>query len=319
LIQETNLYIWGMQNTTPVQFPEIISLNVGGHYFCTTLTTLKQDPNTMLAKMFSGRIGVEKDPEGRYFIDRDGALFGLILTYLRDGDIDIPPSIWVRKLFLREAKFYQLQGLIERLERLIGMTNEMHYKNFVNSIPPLSPTSNNTPFFQSPQPTQYSTTSLMDLEKTDLCYPQNCNQHCNQNSPDSNCRKCNGIPDLTNHDQDALYDIYKQKLKEKNSILWKQMKATIRMKFEEQLRSEDIENSTLICRFPLQSDLLNIAPFLIQEMQQEGLRDLTVTSNYQTGLCFMLNLANLSHSDESAYSLLPKSQRSPSFYSQSPF
>ncbi|XP_008330627.1 BTB/POZ domain-containing protein KCTD7 isoform X2 [Cynoglossus semilaevis] len=58
------------------EFPEVISLNVGGMYFTTRLSTLRRYEDTMLAAMFSGRHYIPRDPEGRYFIDRDGKYFG---------------------------------------------------------------------------------------------------------------------------------------------------------------------------------------------------------------------------------------------------
>jgi len=44
----------------------------------------------MLAAMFSGRHFVQKDEDGRYFIDRDGTHFRYILNFLRDGNTYIP-------------------------------------------------------------------------------------------------------------------------------------------------------------------------------------------------------------------------------------
>ena len=63
----------------------MIPLNVGGYHFVTTLSTLTKDKDSMLAAMFSGRHELDTDSEGRYFIDRDGAYFKEILTYLRDS------------------------------------------------------------------------------------------------------------------------------------------------------------------------------------------------------------------------------------------
>ncbi|RUO95923.1 BTB/POZ protein [Jimgerdemannia flammicorona] len=70
---------------------EKIKLNVGGNLFETSLTTLKRDPQSMLAAMFSGRHPLTADADGSYFIDRDGTHFRLILNYLRD--LRIPPSV----------------------------------------------------------------------------------------------------------------------------------------------------------------------------------------------------------------------------------
>uniref|UniRef100_A0A8C2YXY7 Potassium channel tetramerization domain containing 7 n=1 Tax=Cyclopterus lumpus TaxID=8103 RepID=A0A8C2YXY7_CYCLU len=67
-------------NTPEQEFPEVISLNVGGTYFTTRLSTLRRYEDTMLAAMFSGRHYIPRDAEGRYFIDRDGTYFYIIHT-----------------------------------------------------------------------------------------------------------------------------------------------------------------------------------------------------------------------------------------------
>jgi hypothetical protein len=70
----------------------LVSLNVGGAKFTTTLSTLTKTPNSMLAAMFSGRFAVTTDEKNRFFIDRDGKHFGTILNYLRDGFVVVPDS-----------------------------------------------------------------------------------------------------------------------------------------------------------------------------------------------------------------------------------
>ena len=60
-----------------------IVLNVGGVRFETSLQTLTSVPNTFLGSMFSGRYEAQTN-EGAHCIDRNGAHFGHILSYLRD-------------------------------------------------------------------------------------------------------------------------------------------------------------------------------------------------------------------------------------------
>ncbi|CAI2376953.1 unnamed protein product [Moneuplotes crassus] len=99
------------------KFPKIIRLNVGGITFTTSKDTLLSDENSMLALMFSGKYNVEKDDDGRYFIDRDGTHFRYILNFLRDGSTYIPYTNkqLVDELY-EEVKFYQIQELLMRLE-----------------------------------------------------------------------------------------------------------------------------------------------------------------------------------------------------------
>ena len=65
------------------QFSSIINLNVGGRHVTTSLSTLKKEPHSHLAAMFSGHGPVSMDSEGRYFIDVDPDVFSHILNYLR--------------------------------------------------------------------------------------------------------------------------------------------------------------------------------------------------------------------------------------------
>jgi hypothetical protein len=62
-----------------------IDLNVGGQLFSTSLTTLRSEPDSMLAAMFSGRFEAPKDKNGRIFLDRDPTYFQSILNWLRNG------------------------------------------------------------------------------------------------------------------------------------------------------------------------------------------------------------------------------------------
>jgi len=60
-----------------VHFKSTVKLNVGGKIYKTTLDTLRNDPDSMLCAMFSGRHELKADEEdGSYFIDRNGELFG---------------------------------------------------------------------------------------------------------------------------------------------------------------------------------------------------------------------------------------------------
>jgi hypothetical protein len=79
-----------MEDNENHSIPKIVRLSVGGVHFETSIETLRGDPDSMLAAMFSGRHNICKDEDGRYFIDRDGTHFRYILNYLRDGSTYIP-------------------------------------------------------------------------------------------------------------------------------------------------------------------------------------------------------------------------------------
>ena len=70
---------------------------------------------SMLHAMFSGRFDTKPGEDGSYFIDRDGTHFRYILNYLRTGELIVPDDKIVHKELLAEAKFYQVEGIIEEL------------------------------------------------------------------------------------------------------------------------------------------------------------------------------------------------------------
>lgn len=88
---------------------EVIELNVGGYHYATTKATLCKYDNSMLARMFSGDMAPgHYDSKGRYFIDRNGELFGTILSFLRAEPINIPSDLVKRKALAQEARFFQV-------------------------------------------------------------------------------------------------------------------------------------------------------------------------------------------------------------------
>jgi len=54
---------------------ELVSLNVGGCVYSTSLSTLQRYSDSMLGAMFGGDLPTVRDTHGNYFIDRDGPLF----------------------------------------------------------------------------------------------------------------------------------------------------------------------------------------------------------------------------------------------------
>jgi len=101
---------------------EMVTLNVGGKIFVTTTTTLTKDTKSMLYAMFSGKYLSKKESNGGHFIDRDGKHFRYILNFLRDGGIDLPEDSHSLQQIVREARFYQVEGLVrivlEKIQRV---------------------------------------------------------------------------------------------------------------------------------------------------------------------------------------------------------
>ena len=124
-----------------VHFPTTVKLNVGGHYFTTSVHTLNKDPGSMLHAMFSGRFDTKPAEDGSYFIDRDGTHFRYILNYLRTGKLLLTEDKVIKKEILDEAEFYQIQGIADQLkpkpfEESIIITNLEHRNTLNDWLPP---------------------------------------------------------------------------------------------------------------------------------------------------------------------------------------
>ena len=66
---------------------QIVELNVGGVPYTTTLGVLQRHPSSQLAQTFQEPYALSQDAQGRWFIDRNGALFSYVLDFLRDGGV----------------------------------------------------------------------------------------------------------------------------------------------------------------------------------------------------------------------------------------
>ncbi|CAE7568423.1 Kctd7, partial [Symbiodinium natans] len=94
-----------------------VVLNVGGHHFTTTRSTLTtgRAAGSRLSDIVSGPC----DQDGSYFLDHDGEQFHFVLSFLRHGpELFVPPETSVALLTLQsEAKMLGLTALAELLER----------------------------------------------------------------------------------------------------------------------------------------------------------------------------------------------------------
>ena len=100
-----------------ISFPSVVNLNVGGQIYTTSLATLTKYSESMLGAMFSGRFAAQKDSNGNYFIDRDGALFRYVLGFLRNGELQVLENPHEFGLLLKEAEFFQISALTDAVKQ----------------------------------------------------------------------------------------------------------------------------------------------------------------------------------------------------------
>jgi len=96
---------------------DILSLNVGGRIFLTARSTLISEPDSMLANMFDPNAELEPSQmvDGAFFIDADPEKFGILLNYLRNKIVDIPPNI-SKHCVLESANYFGLKQLATQLQ-----------------------------------------------------------------------------------------------------------------------------------------------------------------------------------------------------------
>ncbi|KAM3616049.1 uncharacterized protein V6R79_011359 [Siganus canaliculatus] len=122
----------GIQSPAAAPPSPVVQLNVGGHVFSTSLSTLRKHPESRLAELFSGQVKLHADPQGRRFIDRDGSHFGAVLEFLRSEAL---PTKHIHEVH-REALYYNIRPLIKRLEESPQLFGELvGRQQFLSRVP----------------------------------------------------------------------------------------------------------------------------------------------------------------------------------------
>jgi N-acetylneuraminic acid mutarotase len=96
-----------------------VELNIGGYRFETSVQTLRRVPHTFFDAYFSGRYAQDVCADDSIFVDRDGAHFGHILEYMRDGVVSVAepgarPSVNLLRALKREFGFYCIELCAEQ-------------------------------------------------------------------------------------------------------------------------------------------------------------------------------------------------------------
>lgn len=99
----------------------IVTLNVGGTKYTTSLRTLVNHPDSMLGRMFSAdSLPSNTDEKGRIFIDANGEMFKYILDFLRRNELLLPDDFKQFDLLFAEARYFQIKPLIEMLSERVS-------------------------------------------------------------------------------------------------------------------------------------------------------------------------------------------------------
>ena len=81
-------------------------------------------PSSKLAELFNGKIDITLDSlKNNYFIDRDGVAFRHILNFLRYNSLVLPNNYSELGILLSEAKFYELDELVNLIQQRIVSQN----------------------------------------------------------------------------------------------------------------------------------------------------------------------------------------------------
>ncbi|XP_008284130.1 BTB/POZ domain-containing protein KCTD14 [Stegastes partitus] len=110
----------------------VVQLNVGGHLFSTTLSTLRRHPDSKLAELLNGQNKTRSDAQGTFFIDRNGSHFGALLEFMRSETL---PTENIQEVH-QEALYYNIPALIKRLEETPQLFGELvGRQQFLSRVP----------------------------------------------------------------------------------------------------------------------------------------------------------------------------------------
>ena len=98
---------------------QIVVLDVGGKLFRTSVDTIGMGNHALAALFSRDDWADELDDERRFFIDRDPTYFRYVLNYLRDGTVLLPEEPRERMELLAEARYFQLNGLVQLIMRKV--------------------------------------------------------------------------------------------------------------------------------------------------------------------------------------------------------
>lgn len=97
---------------TPLSSSEIVRLNVGGHLYTTTKSTLDRHHSMPLMSILQNC-----DKEGNVFVDRNGRMFEYILEFLRTDKLCLPDDFSDFDSLTTEVIFFDIPNLSSCLKK----------------------------------------------------------------------------------------------------------------------------------------------------------------------------------------------------------
>eukprot|EP01128_Nolandella_sp_AFSM9_P005449 TRINITY_DN2626_c0_g1_i2.p1 TRINITY_DN2626_c0_g1~~TRINITY_DN2626_c0_g1_i2.p1 ORF type:complete len:185 (+),score=20.12 TRINITY_DN2626_c0_g1_i2:176-730(+) len=87
----------------------VVTLNVGGEFFSTSLQTLRLSGSPLLSRLAVPQEAdsFPRDSQGRPFIDRDPSCFRVLLNFLRSSVLELPLTM-TEAAIIREADYYRI-------------------------------------------------------------------------------------------------------------------------------------------------------------------------------------------------------------------
>ena len=96
---------------------DLVTLNVGGTLYTTTIDTMTRHTQSSLWYMYFDPIPY-KDSNGHYIIDGDGPIFRHVLNFLRRSSLCLPHDFKEWDLLSAEAEFYMIRELMDAVKSL---------------------------------------------------------------------------------------------------------------------------------------------------------------------------------------------------------
>jgi len=134
----------------------VIAIDVGGRVFKVLRPTVMKYPESTLALVLTGKdlqnlVIVDKT----YFFDRNPDYFAVVLDYMRNGKLFLPPNLSQEQM-LAEAVFWKMDGITQELK---GAKPKSAPLVQVEATPPLAAT---PPLEPAAAPAQFAPTLLLD-------------------------------------------------------------------------------------------------------------------------------------------------------------